>query len=109
MGGAQPASTVSQPIGLAHAWQRQLDTGAAESRSNLARQLGVSRAHVTQVLRLLRLAPRAREAILALGDPIEGRTVGAHTLRSLTHLSLEEQEQRVHGMIHRNGRIAEPM
>lgn len=37
------------PIGLAHYWQRLLDTGAADSRSDLAREPGVSRAHVTQV------------------------------------------------------------
>jgi len=58
---------------------------------------------VTQVLRLLRIAPRAKKAVLALGDPIEGRIVGAHTLRSLVKLSVEEQERRVEGLLGRSG------
>ena len=36
-----------------------------------ALRLGVSRAHVTQILRLLRLAPGAQEAVSALGDPLD--------------------------------------
>ncbi len=58
-------------MALAQEWRRQLDIGAAESRADLARQLGVSRAHVTQILRLLRLAPGAQEAVSALGDPLD--------------------------------------
>ncbi len=89
---------------LALGWQRQLETGEAKSRADLARQLGVSRAHVTQVLRLLRMAPRAKEAVLDLGDPVNGRVVGAHTLRSIARLPIEEQERLVREAIGRSGR-----
>ena len=95
----RPSRTVRQlfhlPPPLAGAWQRQLDTGVARSKADLASQLGVSRAHGTQVLRLLELDPRAREAILPLGDPTERRIVGVHTLRSLTKLPAEEQARRI--------------
>ena len=83
------------PLALAAEWESLINPGQIASRAPLARQLGVSRAHVSQAVRLLRLAPGVREAILALSDPIEGRAVGGHTLRSLTRLSAEEQECRV--------------
>ena len=54
---------------LAQAWQRQLDIDAAESRADLGHQLGVSRAHVAQILRFFRLAPGAKQAVVALGGP----------------------------------------
>lgn len=98
-----PRKPYPNPMVLAQAWQRRLDIGAAESRADLARQLGVSRAHVTQVLRLLRLAPGAKQVVLALGDPMLGRVVGAHTLRSLAKLSVEEQECRVAELVGHNG------
>ncbi|MBI4311117.1 MAG: hypothetical protein HY681_04975 [Chloroflexi bacterium] len=41
------------PLALAEEWQQLLDTGQVGSRAALARKLGVSRAHVTQTLRLL--------------------------------------------------------
>ena len=88
---------------LAQAWHDQIQNGKAKSRADLARQLGVSRAHVTQVLRLLDVAPSAKELIVALGDPIEGRIVGVHTLRSLAGLPAEEQERRVYRIIERTG------
>jgi len=46
------------PIALAEEWQRWLADGDVRSKADLARTLGVSRARVTQVLDLLRLAPK---------------------------------------------------
>ena len=57
------------PMVLAQAWHDRVQTGKAKSRADLARQLGVSRAHVTQVLRLLRMAPSVQHAVLALEIP----------------------------------------
>jgi len=87
------------PVALAQEWQQRINSGEVESRAALARQLGVSRAHVTQVLRLLQLAPQVRDAVRALGDTTEGRIVGAHTLRALARLPDEEQERQVVGLI----------
>ena len=98
-----PSKEYPNPIVLAEAWQRRLESGAAKSRADLAHQLGVSRAHVTQVLRLLLLAPQAKEAVLALGDPIKGRVVGAHTLRSLAKLPDDQQERGISALFARDG------
>ena len=88
---------------LAQAWHDQIQTGNAKSRADLARQPGVARAYVTQVLRLLDLAPEVQQKLLSLGDPTEGLVIGAHTLRSLTKLPAMEQEARVLQLIRRNG------
>ena len=91
------------PIHLALEWQRILDDGKAKSRADLVRMLRVSRAHITQVLRLFRLAPAAKEAIfLALGDPITGRIVGAHTLRGLAKLPAEGQQREIARLLSSN-------
>ena len=79
------------PVALALDWQQRLDTGEFRSRAELARQLGVTRAHVTHVLGLLHLAPDARSLILTLGDPIKGKGFGIHTLRCLLHLPAAQQ------------------
>lgn len=66
-----------------------------QSRAALARRLGVSRAHVTQVLRLLQLPPEVQQTVLALGDPIEVGRLGVHRLQSLGKKPPEEREQRM--------------
>ena len=83
------------PIALAQGWQRRLDDGKAESKADLARILGVSRAYVTQVLGLLSMDPQVKATILALGDPINGRSIGMHTLRPLNNLSAKEQQRKL--------------
>ena len=79
------------PTALARGWQRRLDTGEVASRAELARELGVTRAHVTQVLGLLRLAPEAQDMALAFGDLPNGKQLGIHALRSLANLPVEQQ------------------
>jgi hypothetical protein len=78
------------PVALAREWQRLLDTGVVPSRAALAREMGVSRAHVSQVLSLLRLSTEEQQEVLALGDPMVGKGVGVHTLRRSVRLSTEE-------------------
>ena len=48
------------PVALALDWQQRLDSGEFTTRAELARELGVTRAHVTQVLSLLHLVPEVR-------------------------------------------------
>ena len=87
--------TRRNPVALALDWQQCLDSAGFSSRAELARHLGITRAHVTQVLSLLDLAPAAKSLILSLGDPLEGKGVGIHTLRSLLHLSVDEQISKI--------------
>lgn len=90
----EPKKLYRNPIALAQEWQGRITKGQARSRADLTRQLGVSRPHVAQVLRILRLTLRAKEEILGLGDPIEGRIAGAHSLRALVTLPADEQVNR---------------
>jgi len=64
-------------------WRRQLDAGEAETQAEIARREGITRARVTQVMGLLRLAPEIRQSILT--GPAEGgrRTITERKLRSL--------------------------
>ena len=83
------------PVALATEWQERLDKGEALTRADLAYQTRVTRAHVTQVLSLLDLAPDARALILDMGDPLQGEGLGIHNLRSLLGLPADEQIARV--------------
>ena len=65
--------------------------GAHGSQADLARHLGVSRARVTQVLRLLKLAPEALEFLTNLGDPLPTAKITERKLRRIVNLSSEQQ------------------
>jgi len=45
-------------------WRRQLDTGEVRNQADIARREGVTRARVTQVLGLLRLAPEIQDQLV---------------------------------------------
>ncbi|MEK7270157.1 MAG: hypothetical protein AAB215_04350 [Planctomycetota bacterium] len=50
----------------AREWQALLDSGKAKTRADIARQEGVTRARVTQVMGLLRLPPGVQKRVLAM-------------------------------------------
>ena len=64
---------VARVLALAHRWQGLLRDGTVRDQAALARLVGVTRARVTQVLDLLRLAPDVQEEILFLPRVLEGR------------------------------------
>jgi hypothetical protein len=72
-----------------------LTDGECSSSAALARRLGCSRAWVTQVLRLLRLAPEILDVVTDLGDPLPSFLLTERKLRSLVNLTTEEQFQRI--------------
>jgi len=45
------------PLTLALEWQRGLEEGRYSSKSQIAKEYGVSRARVTQVMNLLKISP----------------------------------------------------
>jgi len=49
-------------------WRQQLDTGEVHTQADIANREGITRARVTQVIGLLRLAPEIKERILSLPD-----------------------------------------
>ncbi len=63
----RPVSRAARMLALAHYVERLVDQGTVKSYADAARQLGVSRARMSQILNLLNLAPRVQEGLL-LGD-----------------------------------------
>lgn len=55
---------VARLLALAHHWRGLIRDGTVRDQADLARLVGVSRARVTQVMRLLDLAPDIQEAVL---------------------------------------------
>ena len=69
---------IASRLRLARQLQGKLDSGEHESQASLARELGLSRARVTQILNLLRLAPDIQERLLACSQEVH---VSEHRLR----------------------------
>ena len=63
----------------------QLDTGEVRNQADIARREGVTRARVTQVLGLLRLAPEIQETILAMPKVSCRPAITERALRSIVH------------------------
>ena len=82
IGKRKPSRTYRNPVFLALEWKE----GKLPSQTALARELGVSRVRVTQVLRLLRLAPEINEKVAGLGDPLTSSTMTERKLRPLVNL-----------------------
>ncbi len=78
---------VARVLALAHHWQGLIRSGAVRDQAEIARLVGVSRARVTQVMRLLHLAPDIQEQILLDSDSCHRQTGGAH--RSLLRIASE--------------------
>ena len=74
-------------------WQALLESGEVVNRAALARRFGVSAMRVTQVLALLKLDRRVREAIFALPAGTKDRYVSERSLRPLMGLSPDRQLQ----------------
>ncbi len=65
--GTRPVSRAARMLALAHYVERLVEDGTVRSYAQAARQLGVTRARMSQVLNLLNLSPRVQEGLL-LGD-----------------------------------------
>jgi hypothetical protein len=65
--GTGPVSRAAWMLALAHHVERLVEDGSVKSYADAARQLGITRGRMTQVLNLLTLPPRVQEGLL-LGD-----------------------------------------
>jgi len=70
----------------ARQWRRQLDAGEVASQAAIARREGITRARVTQIMALLRLAPDIQQSILSLASGPNPPTISELTLRPITYL-----------------------
>jgi len=64
-------------------WQALLASGEASNQAAIARREGITRARVTQVMGLLRLAPEIQQHILSLPDMVHRPAVTERALRPI--------------------------
>jgi hypothetical protein len=95
-----PAKRYRNPVLVAREWRQLLDDQGL-NRAQLARRLGITRARVTQTLRLLDLTPPVVEAVAALGEPQSKPVVTERSLRTLIGLPAAQQEDRLAQLIAR--------
>jgi len=73
------------PLYVAKAYARMIETGEAKSESDLARMIGISRVRVNHFIRLLRLDTSIIQAIETLGDPLTSPIITERMLRPYVH------------------------
>jgi hypothetical protein len=91
----KPLRIYRNPIFIARKWKKALEDGIYTSQADLARKVGISRARVTQILRLLKLAPEVQKVVAALGDPLPSPIITERRLRSVINLPVKEQKGKV--------------
>lgn len=73
-------------LALAHRFEALVQSGKVRNYANLARAGRVSRARMSQILKLLTLAPSIQEYILCLAPRVQGKeTITERDLREVVH------------------------
>ena len=67
-------------------WQALLESGEASNQAAIARQEGITRARVTQVMGLLRLAPEIQQHVLSLPDMVHRPAITERALRPIAQM-----------------------
>ncbi|MBP2680477.1 MAG: hypothetical protein H6Q78_340 [Candidatus Krumholzibacteriota bacterium] len=70
----------------AQEWRRLLDSKKVRTKAVIARREGISRARVTQVIGLLRLAPEIQEHVLSLPDTVRRSAITERALRPIAQM-----------------------
>jgi DNA repair protein RadC len=69
-----------------------IDTSEVKNRAELARIKGISRARVTQILRLLKLDSLIIQELEKLGDPLKAKIITERKLRAYVNKSKQKQK-----------------
>ena len=85
---------IAQMLALAHRLQAAIDQGEYQDRADLARQLGFTRARISQLLNLILLAPKIQERILFM-EAVNGvEPMRERNIRSILHSSSWSMQRR---------------
>jgi len=76
---------------LAKEYKKMIDSGEVKNQSELAKLTGISRARVTQILRLLKLDSLIIQELEKLGDPLKSNIITERMLRPYINKSSKEQ------------------
>jgi len=88
----QNARIYRNPIYLTREYKEMIDRGQVKNQSELARKLGISRARVTQILKLLKLDSLIVQELEKLGNPLTSKIVTERILRPYVNKSTKEQK-----------------
>jgi hypothetical protein len=92
---AEPERMCTSPLQEARRYAYLLKSDPfVKNQADLAREMGVSRARITQVMNLLRLASEVQERLLRLEDQKAIRFFSEHRLRPLTQIEDPNQQVR---------------
>ena len=96
-GGPKPPMKPETPrvvelLRTAMEWQRQLEACEVASQAEIARREGITRARVTQVMGMLRLAPEIQNCILSLPHTDSRPAISERALRSITQIEDPERQ-----------------
>jgi hypothetical protein len=94
------------PVILAQEWQQAINNGEYRTYAEFAQRQGISRARVTQVLQILKLAPDVLISIVRLGNPLPSRIITERMLRSMVHRSADEQRQTIGRILANSAQMA---
>jgi hypothetical protein len=75
-------------------WQRQLNAGEVRSQADIADREGVTRAKVTQIMGMLRLAPLIQEKIFTSPGTLHSRPVTEQMLRPVGAIANQHEQLR---------------
>jgi hypothetical protein len=75
-------------------WQRQLNAGEVRSQADIADREGVTRARVTQIMGMLRLAPLIQEKIFTSPGTLHSRPVTERMLRPIGAIANQHEQLR---------------
>ena len=67
-------------------WRELLESGEAANQAEIARREGITRARVTQVMGMLRLAPEIQEHVLSMPDMVRRPALTERRLRPIVQI-----------------------
>jgi hypothetical protein len=87
-------------LALAEEFQALLKAGEVRNQADLACLKGLTRARVTQIMKLLKLAPEIQDYIRELPEEAPRNWVTEKKVRSLTGLGHEKQLREARSILH---------
>lgn len=75
-------------------WQTLLESGEIANQADIARREGITRARVTQVMGMLRLAPEIQQHILAFPQTFRRPAITERALRPITAIEARGEQLR---------------
>jgi len=80
-------------------WQALLESGQVRNQAEIARRQGITRARVTQVMALLRLAPEIQQHILSMPNAVRRPAITERALRPIALLENHGAQQAAYSML----------